>query len=39
MRRINNDWLKATRVLKGESTLFKNIAKGFPLNKNNEVDW
>jgi hypothetical protein len=39
MRKINNQWTKATRVTKGKENLYKDILKDFPLNENNEVVW
>lgn len=39
MRGINENHLKATRVKKGKTTLYKKISNGFPLNSENEVDW
>ncbi len=39
MRSINNDQFTATRVLKGKNKLYEFITQGFPLNKNNKVDW
>lgn len=39
IREIDKKWFNATRVQRGKNNLYEHIQKGFPLNKNNEVDW
>ncbi len=39
MRKIDKEWFNATRVKRGKNNLYEHVQKGFPLNKNNEVDW
>ena len=38
-RRVNGDWIYATKVFREDVTLHEQVPEGFPLNANGAIEW